>query len=298
MSETLEPSRVINLGNRPKTQKTGGSTLELIFHIPEGMRLRADLVLELSANNEKILQVPNESCVEVEASTILDAHAPELRDVDSAKTDMKVPAVADVKIHIVEESSDIIPFFSLKLKNSPSIYKTGTTFLKDIANGQKHFGFASMSKYLDDLHLLVYASFINYSLKKPVLVVVKDINDKAFDKYRSNFTQGTLWKWQSHDWGNLCLIDYKQINLYSEEFKHVDLSFITHEFSSVLWALPSGDVQDELHKSSLIILSKINSVTFVIRSGETKNNELKKASAYYQCFDIPVKGILLGESLK
>lgn len=312
MSEMIESPRVINLGKQTKNRKSG-TTLQLTFHIPEGMKVSADLVLEMSQITEptllvkdNVVEVLSEPKVALESAQEIVAK-PELTSLaspvvmESELTPVVVestPEVADVRIHIKEASSDIIPFFSLKLKNAPSVYKTGTTFLKDVANGKKHFGFASMSKQLDELHLLVYASFINYSLKKPVLVVVKDLNDKAFDKYRSNFTEGTLWKWQTYDWGDLCLIDYKQINQYAEEFKHLDLSFITEEFVSILWALPSGNVQDELHKSTLVILNKINSVTFVIRSGETKNNDLKKSAAYYQCFDIPVKGILVGESTK
>lgn len=301
MSDMIESPKIINLTNRTKTQKNG-STLQLTFHIPDGMRVKADVVLELSKVVNSSLSIKNEPVVELGKPEILVVHeAPEAAvplESQSVAADLIAPAAAEVKIHINELANDVIPFFSLKLKNSASVYKIGTSYLKDIANGQKHFGFVSMSKQLDDLPLLVYASFINYSLKKPVLIVVKDINDKAFDKFRANFTKGTLWKWQTNDWGNLCFIDYKQINKYTEELKQLDLSFITDEFVSVLWALPSGNVQDELQKSSLNIISKISSVTFVICKGETKNNDFKKSAAYYQCFDIAIKGILIGENLK
>jgi hypothetical protein len=213
-------------------------------------------------------------------------------------TENDLPVLNKVNIHINEIVNDIVPFFSLKLKNAPSIYKTGSTFLKDIANGKKHFGFRALSSQANEIHLLAYASFINYSLKQPVLVVVKDFNDKSFDKYRNNFTTGTLWKWKTKDWGNLCFIDYKQITKHAAEFKHLDIDMITNEFSAVLWSLYGTETEDELQKASLVILGKVNSVTLIVSKGGTKSKDLKKSADYYQCFDIPIKGILVEEELK
>lgn len=305
MSDMVEALQLNNLTSKKSKVQRSSSTLQLTFHIPEGMKVSADIVLEMTKIEKTNVQIIKQAITDIEIPKLVsfedgESSALSLAPISDELLDIVeiAPESVDVKIQVREVDEAVIPFFSLKLKNSPSVYKIGTTFLKDIEVGKKHFGFAALSKNIDDSHVLVYASFINYSLKKPVLIIVKDINDKAFDQYRGAFTKGTLWKWETHDWGNLCFIDYKQINQCAEEFKHVDLDFISNEFVAVLWALPAGDVQDELQKSSLCVLSKINSVTFVICSGETKSNDLKKSTAYYQCFDIPLKGVLIGESLK
>jgi hypothetical protein len=103
---------------------------------------------------------------------------------------------------------------------------------------------------------------------------------------------------ETFDWGNICFIDYEQINLHNEEFNQLDLGFITYDFAAILWALPSKNVQDRLQKASLAILSKISSVTMIANYGETNNKELKNSESYYKCFNIPLKGILFGEQIK
>lgn len=310
MSNYIESPKSINSTIITK-QKDRDSTFQLIFHIPEGMKLSAKVDLDLSRSVEVFAQECAEIVVEAEVPKVLSiqdinegAFALEAIHMEITPPEVVVvPAIessihskiVDISIQVNDLTDEVIPFFSLELKNAPEVYKVGTFFLKDIANGQKYFGFACMSKKISDIHLLVYASFINYSLKKPVLVIVKDINDKAFDKYRTNFTQGTLWKWKTNDWANLCFVDYSQVRKFSEELKSLDLNSITDEFGSVLWTLGSGDVQDELQNASLNVLRKISSVTFVVCAGETRGDHLKKATAYYQCFDILPKGILIGE---
>lgn len=309
MSEIIEPRRTVSLR---KNQKRG-STIQLTFHIPESMREKTEVIVEVRTISEtvpaKIIRTVEaeevSQYVEVTAETMATetmaavAEAePELTlpNITEAKAETETfKIVGEIQVHVEEPANEAFPYFSLNLSNQPDVYKIGTSYLKDISAGHKQFGFTRLTSRMDDLHLLAYGSFINYSLKQPVLLVVRDIDDKSLDKYRSNFTEGTLWKWKTFDWGNLCLIDYKQIVEHSEEFQHIDLNFITHEFAAVLWALPSVNIQDKLQKASLAILGKINSVTFIVGKGGTKSKDLQKSAAYYQCFDIAAKGILLGE---
>lgn len=274
MREALEPRHLINL----KKGQVNATKLQLTFYIPNGLMAKTEMIVEVKDLTETVEYEDVKQIVDVEAPS------------------------AHEKLKVKESRSEIInaitPYYSLKLKNPASVYKVGTSFLKDISNGKKNFGFSSLAKNSNDIHLLVYGSFINYSLNQSVLIVVKDINDKSLDKYRDNFTKGTLWKWDTHDWGDVCFIDYKQINNYADELKKVDLNLVAHDFAAVLWSLPKDNVQDELQKASLEILSKINSLTLVVANGETKNKDLKKSAAYYQCFDIPLKGILAEGELK
>lgn len=293
MSEIIESHRMINL----RKNQTNRSTIQLTFHIPQSMRARAEVIVEVITIADASTSENCKTIVTETATKYKEGIDTDLRAIPSPVADLKVEALSiidEVQIEINEPISEVIPFFTLKLKNQPTVHKIGTSFLKDISLGHKYFGFTSLTKNLDDLHLLVYGSFINYTLNRPVLIVVRDINDISLDKYRKDFTKGSLWKWNTYDWGNLCFIDHKQIIEHSEELKHLDLSFITHEFAASLWALPEGNVQNEFQKASLTILGKINSVTFVVDRGKTKNKDLNKSVTYYKCFDIAVKGILVG----
>lgn len=193
---------------------------------------------------------------------------------------------------VEEINNEIFPFFSLVIKNQAELFRVGTSFVNDIEKGQKQFGFASLSKESNEKHLLAYAGFINFTLKSSVLIVVKDLNDKVWDQYRGNFTAGTLWKWNCSDWGGLCFIDYKQIALHADSFNRADFGEISSRFSSVMWSLPDGELHDFIPQNAISILGKINSVTFVASAGETPMRKLMKMRAYYQCFGIPVKGVL------
>lgn len=197
------------------------------------------------------------------------------------------------EIKVEEIADEAFPFLNLSIKNQAEVYKIGKSFINDISRGHNQFGFASFVKDGDAGHLLAYGSFINYMLKRPVLVVVKDLNDKSWDKYRKNFSIGTLWKWKSHDWGNLCFIDYNQISLHSDSFNQLDFSVISNEFAATMWAFPVSHLSISLPKNALKILEKIKSITLTISKGKTLALDLKKAISHYQCFDIPVKGILI-----
>lgn len=175
------------------------------------------------------------------------------------------------------------------------MFKIGASFLKDIAIGQKHFGFSYLCNSQLDTHLLAYGCFINYSIKQPVLIVVNDLDEIELDKFRENFTPGTMWKFSTLEWGKICFIDLKQIYHFSEEFNLLNLSQMTKDFDATFWALPNENLKGKMQKVSLSILSEIHSVTLVARYGETKASEIKKIASYYQCFDIPLKGLLTEE---
>lgn len=285
---------VIEVGNMLNSEVTPRREIQkpLMFYIPDNVRARAELISKVEASMDEFLleeilveeTKPAKEETKIYLDLTTDEHAPLFKKIEK-----------EVKEEITRPEREIIPFFSLELEDPAAVYNVGTSFLKDIAEGKKHFGFCMMADAINDLHLLVYGSFINYSSKKSVLIVVRDINDKSFDKFRMNFTNGSLWKWKTCEWGNVCLVDYKQISGYAEEFKYLDLDFLTEEFSAVLWALPAGNKKNAPEEDSLNVLSKINSVTFVVGRGRTKSKDLEKMAKRYECFNIPAKGILIGE---
>lgn len=209
--------------------------------------------------------------------------------------DLASPLVLSNAGHLVFNVPEQKPFplFSLSLNNQSELYKVGRSFVEDIANNKTQFGFASLTDGANDNSLLAYGSFINFTLKRSVLLVVRDLNDKSWDEYRKNFTPGTLWKWNCCDWGDLCLIDYEEIAKHAESFNTFDFNIVADEFAAILWSLPTGDLHKSIPKSAFNILQKINSVTLILNQGKTLGKELKDTIAYYKCFSIPVKGVLV-----
>ena len=65
-----------------------------------------------------------------------------------------------------EVVNDVYPFFSLNIKNQAELFKVGASFIADIGQGRKQFGFASLFKESNEKHLLAYGSFINYKNPK------------------------------------------------------------------------------------------------------------------------------------
>lgn len=253
------------------------SKLKLVFHVPRNV--------ETKSSDQSIEMLVEVRAVSTEETLIVDTPTNAIAPVKS---------IIQEKVHQTEFVSDVIPFFSFKLSNSPAVNQVGNSYIKDLEKGYKHFAFSSLIKDEEDMSILVYGSFVNYKSRKPVLIVVNDLKHEMFNQYRSNFSKGTLWKWQTHDWGNVCLIDYKQLEKCADDFQKADIDFITHEFQAVFWALPSDNKEApvEIQKVLLPILNKINSVTFITKNGETKTKILKKSADYYNCFNIPVKGIL------
>jgi hypothetical protein len=264
------------------------ATTQLTFHLSDEMKEKLSMnsdVINEDVAELKLLEIRKiaEALKNIEAINAVENMAV-VEFVEAPATPVLAPEV---------QVDEVYPYLSLAITNQQAVYQVGTSFLHDIENEKRNFGFASLSSQSINRHLMVYGGFINYSTKKPVLVIVKDINCKSLDAYRSNFTAGTLWKWQTNDWGNLCFVDYKELNKYTEELSQVDLKFITTEFVAVVWALSPLNIQDDLNKATLPILGKLDSVTFVIEKGKTKSKNIKKAASYYQCFSIPVKGVLV-----
>lgn len=203
-----------------------------------------------------------------------------------------VPGSLKFSFPIKKTKEEIFPFFSLSIKNQLELVRIGKSFIVDIERGQKVFAFSNLGEGSSDKHLLAFAGFLNFSLKAPVLVVVNSFKNECWDQYKKNFTQGTLWKWNTLDWGNICFVDSEQMNKQADGFNSLDFSIITKEFGAILWSLPSSNVEKKFPKNGISILEKVNSVTFLVNSTKNTIADLKKSVAYYDCFGIRFKGVL------
>lgn len=198
----------------------------------------------------------------------------------------------------IEKMNEEFPLLSLPIKNQSELYKIGKSFISDIEKGLSVFGFASVSKNDCEKHLLAYGSFIHYTLKRPVLIIVEDLSACSWDKYRKNFSMGSLWSWECSDWSGLCFVDYSQIKKHADRFNFLNFGSVTNEFAAVIWSLPLAPLDNVFPKNAISILEKINSITLLVKKGETLARDLKQVVSYYQSFEIPLKGILTEGEVK
>lgn len=203
-----------------------------------------------------------------------------------------MPGYLKISFPIKKTTEEIFPFFSLPLKNQAELVRIGKSFIADVERGQKSFGFSSLEEGSTEQHLLAFAGFLNFSLKAPVLMVVSSFKDSCWEQFKDNFTEGTLWKWKTHDWANLCIVDHEQINMHGDSFNSLDFNIITKEFGAILWSLPKSNVEKTFPKNTFSIMEKVNSITFLANKAESSITELKKSVFYYDCFGIKLKGVL------
>ena len=249
-------------------------------------------------NIDKIIETFDES-IEVdqeEKSTFgLIFHWPEsLKEIKS-----KIRASLSRKT-VIERQKDVVPFLELNIKNAPSVYAITKSYIEDIKQkNKKNFGFTSANTNVSDLILLGIGSCISYSLDNmPVLLVVNNTMSPDWDKYRKNFTPGTIGRWKTYDWGNICLLDYNEILSTSLESPQIDLKIINEEFGSVLWSLPPIEQSENLKQFYISVFKSLDSVAMVIPELPAKFSEVEKIQKFYSSIGVPLKGILNGGKKK
>lgn len=269
------------------------STLEVIspkieLHLEASEPVQElELVLELEEKPEVLL---GETITSETVESALESEP--VLELQLERSERSIVSEKMEDIATVEMKTKVVPFFELRLHNPEAVYKVGHAFLTDIEKGKKHFGFTTLSTTESESLLMVYASFIQHSLKKPVLVVTKNIASSDFDIHRKHFNEGMLLNWKTWEWGDLCFVDHSQLLKTEKDFAKTDLDFIHNHFSAILWSLPSGNTHGNFQQVFLSILAKLSSVTMVVEKGVTKSKTINKAADYYNCFNIPVKGVL------
>jgi hypothetical protein len=190
------------------------------------------------------------------------------------------------------EKIDVVPFSEIKMKNTPEVYKVTKSFIRDIEEGKKSFGFLSVGYEMSDLSLLGIASCLSYSRNNSaILLIVKNLGSSEWDKYRKKFNMGNLGDWKTFEWGNLCLIDYKELNS-SQKIHPIDFNFIYSEFDAILWSVPENGKELKQNEIYLDILRSLDSITIQLKLQQVALKELKKIEYHYKSLGIPLKGIL------
>jgi hypothetical protein len=188
------------------------------------------------------------------------------------------------------------PFLSLKLASSPDFYKISKTFLDDVEKGVKHFGFHRLQHELKESFISIFASFISYSKNNiPVLIVVDDFEMEDWKKIKKNFSIGSIGMCRCYDWGNVTILERKQIlRSGNVNFKSV-YDLINDQFDVVFWSIGSQGVLNEYSSFSFFVLEAISSVTLISPKDKTFINEVMNNNKFYNEYKIPIKGILYGE---
>lgn len=189
-----------------------------------------------------------------------------------------------------------IPYLSMKLKNSPDFYKVSRSFLADIELGKNNFGFQRMVENQKESFLSIFASFISYSLNNiPVLIIVEDFEKEEWNKIRKCFSIGSILSCKCFDWGNVSIIERKEIlRAGNGEYKNLYESIKT-EFKAVFWSVSSRGIHHDYAAFSYFVLDSLNSMTLVIPDKKAKISEVVKAKSFYSDYKIPIKGLLNGE---
>jgi hypothetical protein len=229
-------------------------------------------------------------------------HTPVQQKSKSGKLVFYIPkSLLEVKELIIEKithdslpknSSEVIPYTQLKIKNTSEVYKVSKSFISDLETGKKSFGLLSLKIDSNDLSLLAIASCLSYTQNNcSVLLVVKDLSSAQWTKYNSQFAEGRLGDLKTKEWGNLCLLDYREL-LNSSKNKQVDFKFIYSEFDAVFWSLPEESKINNLKEVYLDILRSLDSISISLKPGQISVKDIMKVEQYYNSLGIPLKGIL------
>jgi hypothetical protein len=189
-----------------------------------------------------------------------------------------------------------VPFLSLKLTSSPDFYKVSRTFIPDLELGKTNFGFQKINTNLSEGFLFVFASFISYSKDNiPVLVIVEDLNRPEWKNIKGNLTTGSIGGCLCYDWGNVTIVERKEIlKVKSSEYKEL-YSCFNEEFKAIFWSISENGIHDDYEGFSYFVLDSLNSITIVLSKEKGKISDVMKVKKFYGEYKIPIKGLLNGQ---
>lgn len=282
--------------NKKSEKKMSRPNTGLRFYIPN-----LEAVKESKRNEVKSIE-------ELDIDALITKEIEKSKKAKNAKMfseDKPAPAKQNIVTEVVSkrnnESSEIIksidpaviPFVELRCKNTHEVYKIAKSFLVDIeTKNKKCFGFYSFLESSSDLQVLTMASCLSYLENNiQVAIIVEDINCAEFVRFRKSFSKGTIGAFNTFEWGNLTLIDYKEI-LSKSKNNRIDVAQISSEFKAVFVVHPRQQVLKDLKETYLDILSFVNSVSFIVNENKLTVTDLRKKESYFKSLGIPLKGIM------
>lgn len=273
-----------------KTQPIAG----LRFYIPNLETLKESYKNEKN-NNDDDINVLDIVALEVEKSKATSIKLKNGRDFEVVTSSNVAAEKLPSQLSRINEHVDplIIPFVELGCKNTHEVYKIAKSFQLDIDDkNKKCFSFYSFGENTQDLYVLTVASCLSYlENNQQVAVIVDDINCAELVRFRKSFTKGTIGAFSTYEWGNLTLIDYREILLKSDK-NRIDISLLRKEFEAVFVVQPSQKMLSELREAYLDILSFVDSVSFIVNTNKITVDDLRKKESYFNSLGIGLKGIM------
>ncbi len=187
----------------------------------------------------------------------------------------------------------VIPFAELKCTNLQEVYRISKSFVKDLEVAQiKSFAFSTIGEIETDVYLVTLASCLSYLRNNSsVCIVLNNMNSLDLLSLNGKFTKGALGYCDTFEWGNLTILDYKQIAKSSKKIKFEVSEFIS-EFDSVFWQSPEENVKKELNETYVDIISKTHSVSFILNPNGLNLNSIINEQKKYEKLGMKLKGIL------
>lgn len=267
----------------------------LEFHLPK------EYLEQMHKTNSALMRI--ETLLEtLTQSQPLKSEAPEPKAVTEKDADKVIPLRETVKVTLLEDTSakmpeekTEIPFLSLRLASSPDFYKVSRTFLSDLEAGHRNFGFQRLDHKQDESFIAIFASFISYSKDNaPILMVIENFESEGWRKIRRNFSLGSIGGCRCYDWGNVSVIERREIlKADGRGFKTLT-EIMKKEFQAVFWSLGPQGIGHDFSGFSYFVLDSLNSVTLVVPKHHGKISKVLALKTFYADYKIPIKGLLSG----
>ncbi len=197
---------------------------------------------------------------------------------------------------VTEKLIETIPFNEIELKNKVEILKIAKTFVADIEKGNKIFAFKGISTQdlVDDSLSSVGLTASYLRNNSAVLFFLEDFSRSYISKHRKKMTPGSLGRFKTYEWGNVCIVDLSEDEQSMISVQKLDLEILTNEFDAIFWNV--GD-DSKMNKSNLILtlLGISKSWTMVLDQTKAKYREIKKVQKNFENFGITLKGLMKSE---
>jgi|GEM_PF-707410 len=228
------------------------------------------------------------------------------RNIKSGRLEIYLPkSLRNIKKDIVsalilpeisEKLVEAIPFNELVLSNKVDILKIAKSFISDIEKDLNIFSFKGIKakKEVDD-SIVSIASTVSYLRNNSsVLLFLENFSHSSVAKYRKKMTPGSLGRFKTYEWGNVCIIDLSESDQSKISIQKIDLEILFNEFDAIFWNM--GDDENQNNSNLMLTLLGISkSWTMVLNQSKSTYKEIQKAQKHFENFGINLKGIMKSE---
>lgn len=199
--------------------------------------------------------------------------------------------------------------FYYRAKDHVELYKVGSSFLKDFNSGLKSFSFCSSGLKEDrEKSVLGILSFFNYHEDVNICVITSSLKDSFYSKIATKaekreaqvFDEDLYYDFYTGD--GFEVIEYQELKRVERKITAYNfedfLDQIMGAFDLILWDLPELEVLDSNKELYFPIIRSLDNVSFIVGKNVSKISEINEMISYFKRYQIPIKGLLLSESIK